>query len=136
MNPELRCPECGGAALKVHKRVYRLMNKTWQGVTCQNAACGYHWGVETSKLQEPEPVEPVVIADDGGSAPVGELELVEVGKGFELDAIAEGDQLLVDYRGDPKRITVCGVSRKSVVAEIDGDPDIRIRHPQILGRFQ
>lgn len=68
--------------------------------------------------------------------PAREFELVKVGEGFELDGIAEGDQLLVDYKGEPRRITVNDVTSRTVVAEIDGEPDIRIRKAQVIGRFE
>jgi len=49
--------------------------------------------------------------------------------------VQKGDELLVDYQGEPRRISADDVTDETVVAEVDGESDVKVRKANILGRF-
>jgi len=133
---DLVCPECGNSA-KFTDRSFAVDGQAYQVASC--TGCVRDWPVPVDPVAAPvEPSRVPVKPATPASAPVAEPggQLVKVGEGFELDELAPGDELLVEYKGEPRRISVNDVTEKTVVAEIDGKPDIRIKHKQIVGRFE
>jgi len=133
---DLVCPECGNSA-KFTDRSFAVDGQAYQVASC--TGCVRDWPVPVDPVAATvEPARAPAKPATPASAPVAEPggQLVKVGEGFELDELAPGDELLVEYKGEPRRISVNDVTEKTVVAEIDGKPDIRIKHKQIVGRFE
>ena len=139
---DLVCPECGNSA-KFTDRSFAVDGQPYQVASC--TGCVRDWPVPVHAVtatvepsRAPAPVSAPATPATPAPAPVTEPggQLVKVGEGFELAQLAPGDELLVEYKGEPRRISVNDVTEKTVVAEIDGKPDIRVKHKQIVGRFE
>lgn len=129
----MKCPECKHPAVVVDKRPIQHAGKILFAKTCEK--CNWTWSDEVSPAEAAAPAPtpsadaPVEPADDGEPQFIGEKD------GFDVEDVADGDRIRAIYKGEDVEATVNSVTEKTVLCEIDEEPDIRISKTNILGRF-
>ncbi len=149
----MKCPneKCGSEKIENVGSPLASGGKTWYGKKCQE--CGYFWSDNEApkpKLIAPAPAAELQGVPDqnestgesgrqdaappAGNAQAPVEKILAAADGFDESKLEVGDVVIfADKEGQQKRLTIVSTALKTVLGDVDGKPDQRIRRDAILG---
>lgn len=145
----LKCQECQSSDVKLEGQPIRESGKWLFPKRCQK--CSFLWtdavrpvaaepaiesadesGKQASASAQGAPAENAA-APAGGSQPPVE-KILTAADGFDESELKVGDMVIfADRDGQQKRLAIVSTAKKTVLGDVDGKPDQRIRRDEILG---
>lgn len=134
----MNCPECKSPEIASAPRLQIIAGMPVRFRKCRE--CGYGWSCPDSEVKDSAPIEPTPASDSPPADDVPDADDTEpdaedpLEAAFDPETLGQGDVIRFVYRGEEVSGPVVSITDRTVVVDVDGNPDIRVPKSRILGR--